>query len=117
MDRTNSLLVLLHVLGSVTVSLGCFCDHYAWSSWSTCTRTCNYGTQERRRSIRYDDYYWKNSCEQLCQKHESRACNVQACFIHCQLTDWANWSGCSPCAKKQARLGLPSLEAWSAMLF
>uniref|UniRef100_A0A8C7V611 Complement component 6, duplicate 1 n=1 Tax=Oncorhynchus mykiss TaxID=8022 RepID=A0A8C7V611_ONCMY len=103
MDRTNSLLVLLHVLGSVTVSLGCFCDHYAWSSWSTCTRTCNYGTQERRRSIRYDDYYWKNSCEQLCQKHESRACNVQACFIHCQLTDWANWSGCSPCAKKQLR--------------
>uniref|UniRef100_A0A8C7V4R0 Complement component 6, duplicate 1 n=1 Tax=Oncorhynchus mykiss TaxID=8022 RepID=A0A8C7V4R0_ONCMY len=102
MDRTNSLLVLLHVLGSVTVSLGCFCDHYAWSSWSTCTRTCNYGTQERR-SIRYDDYYWKNSCEQLCQKHESRACNVQACFIHCQLTDWANWSGCSPCAKKQLR--------------
>uniref|UniRef100_A0A8C7V4G7 Complement component 6, duplicate 1 n=1 Tax=Oncorhynchus mykiss TaxID=8022 RepID=A0A8C7V4G7_ONCMY len=85
-----------------TVSLGCFCDHYAWSSWSTCTRTCNYGTQERR-SIRYDDYYWKNSCEQLCQKHESRACNVQACFIHCQLTDWANWSGCSPCAKKQLR--------------
>uniref|UniRef100_A0A8C7LJS5 Complement component 6, duplicate 2 n=1 Tax=Oncorhynchus kisutch TaxID=8019 RepID=A0A8C7LJS5_ONCKI len=103
MDRTNSLLVLLHVLGSVTVSLGCFCDHYAWSSWSTCTRTCNYGTQERRRSIRYDDYYWKNGCEQLCQKHESRACNVQACFIHCQLTDWANWSGCSPCAKKQLR--------------
>uniref|UniRef100_A0A8C7LKF8 Complement component 6, duplicate 2 n=1 Tax=Oncorhynchus kisutch TaxID=8019 RepID=A0A8C7LKF8_ONCKI len=102
MDRTNSLLVLLHVLGSVTVSLGCFCDHYAWSSWSTCTRTCNYGTQERR-SIRYDDYYWKNGCEQLCQKHESRACNVQACFIHCQLTDWANWSGCSPCAKKQLR--------------
>uniref|UniRef100_A0A8C7LLS4 Complement component 6, duplicate 2 n=1 Tax=Oncorhynchus kisutch TaxID=8019 RepID=A0A8C7LLS4_ONCKI len=85
-----------------TVSLGCFCDHYAWSSWSTCTRTCNYGTQERR-SIRYDDYYWKNGCEQLCQKHESRACNVQACFIHCQLTDWANWSGCSPCAKKQLR--------------
>ncbi|CAB1332697.1 unnamed protein product, partial [Coregonus sp. 'balchen'] len=43
-------------------------------------------------SIRYDDYYWKNSCEQLCQKHESRACNVQACSIHCQLTDWSNWS-------------------------
>uniref|UniRef100_A0A8C7WLF4 Complement component 6, duplicate 1 n=1 Tax=Oncorhynchus mykiss TaxID=8022 RepID=A0A8C7WLF4_ONCMY len=86
----------------LTRVLGCFCDHYAWSSWSTCTRTCNYGTQERR-SIRYDDYYWKNSCEQLCQKHESRACNVQACFIHCQLTDWANWSGCSPCAKKQLR--------------
>uniref|UniRef100_A0A8C7LTC4 Complement component 6, duplicate 2 n=1 Tax=Oncorhynchus kisutch TaxID=8019 RepID=A0A8C7LTC4_ONCKI len=92
--------IFLHsVLSEV---LGCFCDHYAWSSWSTCTRTCNYGTQERR-SIRYDDYYWKNGCEQLCQKHESRACNVQACFIHCQLTDWANWSGCSPCAKKQLR--------------
>ncbi|KAL0965427.1 hypothetical protein UPYG_G00281160 [Umbra pygmaea] len=86
-----------------TVSLACFCDHYAWSPWSTCTKTCNYGTQERRRSIRYDDYYWKNSCEQLCQKHESRACNVQACAIHCQLTDWTSWSQCSPCAKKQLR--------------
>uniref|UniRef100_A0A6Q2X011 Complement component 6 n=1 Tax=Esox lucius TaxID=8010 RepID=A0A6Q2X011_ESOLU len=96
-------LVLLHVLCLITVSLGCFCDHYAWSSWSICTKTCNYGTQERHRSIIYDDYYWKNNCENFCEKHESRACNVQACSIHCTLTEWSKWSWCSPCAKKQLR--------------
>uniref|UniRef100_A0A6Q2ZIX9 Complement component 6 n=1 Tax=Esox lucius TaxID=8010 RepID=A0A6Q2ZIX9_ESOLU len=103
MDLPKSFLVLLHVLCLITVSLGCFCDHYAWSSWSICTKTCNYGTQERHRSIIYDDYYWKNNCENFCEKHESRACNVQACSIHCTLTEWSKWSWCSPCAKKQLR--------------
>ncbi|KAM4635677.1 complement component C6 [Polymixia lowei] len=96
-------LLLLQVLGWVALSQACFCDRYPWGSWSACSRTCNYGTQLRRRIIRYDDYYWKSSCPQLCKTQETRACNEQACPIHCLLTDFGPWSDCSPCAKKQLR--------------
>uniref|UniRef100_A0A667XCL8 Complement component 6, duplicate 2 n=1 Tax=Myripristis murdjan TaxID=586833 RepID=A0A667XCL8_9TELE len=97
------LLLLLQTLGWVTVSLACFCERYPWGSWSACSRTCNYGTQHRSRNIKYDEYYWKSSCAQLCKRYDSRSCNEQACPINCLLTDFGPWSDCSPCAKKQFR--------------
>lgn len=97
-------LVLLSALGSLWVSQACFCDHYPWSSWSACTRTCNHGTQERVRKIfTFNDYYWKNSCHQLCKFHELRACNLLACPLHCRLDEFGPWSQCSPCSKMQYR--------------
>uniref|UniRef100_A0AAR2L608 Complement component C6 n=1 Tax=Pygocentrus nattereri TaxID=42514 RepID=A0AAR2L608_PYGNA len=104
MDHAGFLLILLFILASVTASSGCFCDHYPWSSWSYCTKTCGEGTQERTRSVRYDDHWIKNNCARLCQTHESRTCAVEACPIHCQLTDFGPWSECSPCAKKMFRI-------------
>ncbi|KAL4609208.1 complement component C6 [Arapaima gigas] len=95
---------LLTALWTATPVLACFCDHYPWTTWTVCSRTCNYGTQERHRAIRYDDYYSKNMCEQLCVKQESRACNVEVCPLHCQLSAFGPWSPCSPCAKKQLRV-------------
>ncbi|KAJ8347018.1 hypothetical protein SKAU_G00284190 [Synaphobranchus kaupii] len=99
----HSVLVLLAFLCSLNLGQACMCDHYPWSAWTACSKTCNYGSQNRHRSIRYDEYYWKNMCEQLCLKQESRACNVEACPLHCQLTEYGPWTQCSPCAKKQFR--------------
>uniref|UniRef100_A0AAR2J3B7 Complement component C6 n=1 Tax=Pygocentrus nattereri TaxID=42514 RepID=A0AAR2J3B7_PYGNA len=100
MDHAGFLLILLFILASVTASSGCFCDHYPWSSWSYCTKTCGEGTQERTRYIVHNN----NNCARLCQTHESRTCAVEACPIHCQLTDFGPWSECSPCAKKMFRI-------------
>ncbi|XP_053505413.1 complement component C6 [Ictalurus furcatus] len=103
MGHIRFLLTFLSILASVTTISGCYCDHYAWSSWSYCTRTCNQGTQERTRNVRYDEHWLKNNCGQLCQIHEHRTCNVEACPINCQLTEFGPWSECSPCAKKMFR--------------
>ncbi|XP_066501729.1 complement component C6 [Hoplias malabaricus] len=104
MGPSSYLQISVLLLASVTATSGCFCDHYAWSSWSYCTKTCGQGTQQRTRSVRYDDYWNKNNCAQLCQIHQSRLCAEEACPIHCQLTDFGQWSECSPCAKKMYRI-------------
>lgn len=103
MAPSKRLVLLLQLVSWVSGSLACFCDRYPWGSWTACTMTCNHGTQQRHRGIRYEEYYWKNSCAQLCKNHDRRACNEQACPINCQLTDFGPWSDCSPCAKKQLR--------------
>ncbi|KAL2099754.1 hypothetical protein ACEWY4_004148 [Coilia grayii] len=103
MDRSSWLLGLLCGLASVTVVSGCHCDKYPWTAWTPCSKSCNYGTQTRRRIISHDEYYFKNNCNNLCETNEIRACNEKACPINCQLTAFGPWSECSPCAKKQFR--------------
>ncbi|XP_034565493.1 complement component C6 isoform X1 [Notolabrus celidotus] len=103
MAPSSWLVLLLHLLSCISAGLACFCDRYPWGSWSSCTRTCNYGVQHRQRTFQRDEYYWRSSCSQLCEKYDRRACNEQACPINCRLTEFGAWSDCSPCAKKQFR--------------
>ncbi|XP_060747269.1 complement component C6 [Tachysurus vachellii] len=103
MGHIRFLFAFLLILASAKAISGCYCDHYAWSPWTHCTKTCEQGTQERSRNVRYDEHWSKNNCAQLCQTHERRTCNVEPCPINCQLTEFGPWSGCSPCAKKMFR--------------
>ncbi|CAN9504791.1 unnamed protein product [Ophioblennius macclurei] len=102
-SSSSFLLLLLQLLGCMTACRACLCTRYPWSPWSACSRTCNHGVQQRQRQFQYDDYFWKNSCHQLCDGTDQRACNQQACPINCLLTEFGPWSECSACAKKQLR--------------
>ncbi|XP_062867448.1 complement component C6 isoform X1 [Trichomycterus rosablanca] len=104
MDFVRFLLTFVFILALITDTSGCFCDHYPWSPWSFCTRTCGQGNQQRTRNVQYDDHWLKNNCGILCQTSESRTCNVEACPINCLLTEFGPWSECSPCAEKQFRI-------------
>ncbi|KAF3848775.1 hypothetical protein F7725_015272 [Dissostichus mawsoni] len=58
--------------------------------------------QPRHTNFNYDDdYYWKNSCLQLCEKQDRRACNEQSCPINCLLTEPSQFGG-SACSVELA---------------
>lgn len=97
-----SYLILLSTL--VNTGQTCFCDHYPWTQWSSCSKTCNSGTQSRQRQIVADQYYWENSCDRLCTKQETRGCNWQTCPINCLPGDYGPWSDCDPCVEKQFKV-------------
>ncbi|XP_004716995.1 complement component C6 [Echinops telfairi] len=95
---------LLHFILLSVVTSGsqaCFCDHYPWTQWSSCSKTCNFGTQSRQRQIVVNQYYLDNFCDQVCTKQEIRECNWQTCPINCLLGDYGPWSDCDPCVESQ----------------
>ncbi|XP_007948724.1 complement component C6 [Orycteropus afer afer] len=97
-------LSILHLIlwtALIDKSQACFCDHYPWTQWSSCSKTCNFGTQSRQRQIVVDQYYLDNSCEKICIKQETRDCNWQTCPINCLLGDYGPWSECDPCVERQ----------------
>ncbi|GAB1299214.1 Complement component C6 [Apodemus speciosus] len=103
MDRHLTLcLILLIIL--IDKSEACFCDHYPWAHWSSCSKSCNSGTQSRWRQIVVNDYYRENSCDELCTKQQTRQCNLQTCPINCVLGDYGTWSDCDPCTEKQVKV-------------
>ncbi|KAM8961316.1 complement component C6 [Pelodytes ibericus] len=95
--------IFIIISSAVGNTSACFCEHYPWGSWTSCSKTCEGGSQSRDRNIVYNDYYTKNNCDQLCTKHETRSCNEQGCPISCRLGDFGSWSVCDPCLKKQFR--------------
>lgn len=100
--RTPLDLVLLGLF--VGGALACFCDHYPWSQWTVCSVTCGGGQSTRRRQFSRDEYFYKFNCENLCSPaEESTACNLAGCSTSCIIGDWASWSSCDPCARKQFR--------------
>ena len=98
-------------LGSPTVPV---CQYTIWSSWSSCTRSCGSGSQQRTRSLHPTPC--DSSSFQQPSLSQSRVCNTDPCpgspelpvhcsitiaidfvlyLVNCQTTAWGDWSGCS----------------------
>jgi hypothetical protein len=68
------------------------CKQDQWSGWSKCSANCGGGVQQRVRDIKVAMRYNGKPCG---KQKESKACNVAACELDCELTDWTAWSTCS----------------------
>ncbi|XP_013411296.1 uncharacterized protein LOC106174328 isoform X10 [Lingula anatina] len=67
-----------------------------WSSWSTCTVTCEGGTQERTRSCTNPAPANNGSdCSGLGPATETQQCNTQGCPVDGNWADFTPWSSCS----------------------
>ena len=69
------------------------CVVSSWSEWSSCSRTCGYGTQVRERNVAREARHGGTSCPS--RLRDQRACATTPCPIDCVLSDWGSWSQCT----------------------
>jgi hypothetical protein len=68
------------------------CQVTPWSAWSTCTKVCGGGEQNRLRKVIVEPANGGDKCPAV---KASRACNTQICAINCAVTKFSAWSTCS----------------------
>jgi len=68
------------------------CEMTAWSSPSSCTKSCGVGTRFQTRTVVVDTQHAGAQCGSTTWTTD---CNQYACPIDCHLQAWENWSPCS----------------------
>ncbi|XP_057304151.1 uncharacterized protein LOC130641387 isoform X2 [Hydractinia symbiolongicarpus] len=68
-----------------------------WSSWSTCTKSCDGGTKRRTRNCTNPEpQYGGLDCvsQQLGSPEETKECNTQCCQVNGTVSEWSLWGPC-----------------------
>ena len=73
------------------------CVMSSWSGWSTCSKTCGGGTEQRTRSVTTAPKNGGTKCpgEDGPATSENRGCNTKGCPVDCVMGSWGGWSTCS----------------------
>jgi len=76
-----------------------------WTSWTTCSATCDGGEKQRKRTILQEPKHGGFACkEALVETHE---CGRDPCIgprpLDCVLGDWKEWGACSSCKGERTR--------------
>ena len=67
------------------------CQVSDWGDFGACSASCGGGTQTRTRTI-VTPAAFGGSCPVL---SETQNCNIQACAIDCEVSDWGDFGACS----------------------
>ena len=80
--------------GECSVGVPCpiDCQLARWGGWSDCTQTCGGGSQLRSRVILVKPASGGMQCDEL---NQLRVCGQGPCPIHCTISSWSSWTGCS----------------------
>lgn len=66
----------------------------SWDIWSPCTKTCEFGTQIRKRNCTQPrPQYGGKTCPGAAV--EERVCNSHLCPVDGGWSDWSSWTDCS----------------------
>jgi hypothetical protein len=68
------------------------CAVGTWASWSACSQSCGKGFQTRIRSVVTHTKHGGYTCPTL---KGQQACAIAVCPVHCQVTNWGKWIGCT----------------------
>jgi hypothetical protein len=68
------------------------CSVGEWASWSKCSKSCGIGSHKRVRKIAKETKHGGNKCPSLT---EIKSCKLNACPVHCEVTNWSTWSACN----------------------
>ena len=68
------------------------CTVSQWTEWGMCSATCGEGVTHRTRRVTLFDNHGGSACPHL---QESKACDRGPCPIHCEVSQWSLWNGCT----------------------
>jgi len=68
------------------------CEWDAWGPWTYCSTTCGAGKTDRSREKYQDAMHGGVACTG--PESQDRDCQVSSCPIHCEFSEWTEWSLC-----------------------
>mmetsp|Transcript_126555 Transcript_126555/g.300570 ORF Transcript_126555/g.300570 Transcript_126555/m.300570 type:complete len:1475 (-) Transcript_126555:127-4551(-) len=69
------------------------CEWNDWQDWRGCSTSCGPGTGVRMRDVKTPMLHGGKDCEG--GYSQDRECNLRFCPIHCEWSEWADWTSCS----------------------
>ena len=71
------------------------CVMAAWSTWSTCTKSCGAGTHGRSRVVASPNANGGKACGALTEERQCNHTDDARCPIDCKVSAWSGWTQCS----------------------
>ena len=72
------------------------CRVSPWTPWTTCSRTCGDGVQQRKRGVLAEPQGIGHKCPAL---DETKPCNLKPCAApepdDCKFAPWGSWTTCT----------------------
>jgi len=63
-----------------------------WTAWSGCSAECGGGVRSKSREVKVTPEHGGDPCGET---SKTESCNIQACDVPCELSQWTAWGLCS----------------------
>jgi competence ComEA-like helix-hairpin-helix protein len=72
------------------------CKPAPWGNWGKCSVSCGRGTRQMTRGVAVQAANGGKTCaQQFVPLTATEPCHIKPCPVHCELSDYSEWSVCS----------------------